>query len=182
MRPWKRLVVIGLSIGAGISVLLALIGGIYWWIEVRPTPPKTWPVLDIEAIGVHASLVTRWHEGRVEYQFRVWPLDPSLAEAFDKVANPNPPTGAGAMFPWLAKPPDRSFTVHFYDSSDFEICNIPMVGLHPQVSGTGLTDAMVANDRSSSCSSSDYRNSQKRNISYQFPKLTAESAEQERRE
>jgi len=49
MKPWKKLVLVGVSIGVGFAVCAASIIAVFIWYDSRPTPPKPWDSRSITA-------------------------------------------------------------------------------------------------------------------------------------
>ncbi len=157
MVLWKRLILIGLSIGASIVIAGA---GIVWAVyryQNRPIPPTTWEPRELPQVGVEAWLKSEWRDGSLRYQFRISPLSPELAEAFHKVARSSS---------------QKTFTVVFYDEGGFKLCGYE-VTTGPEVDSSGRVAALVSNDSTWLCSAGKYRQATAWNLSYVFPKLIA---------
>ena len=154
--PWKRLVLFGVSIGAGVAIALTLVIQFLSWYSDRPTPPKKWPRIELSGNGVRVSLVSEIRDGELLYQFAVRPLDPSLANSFERAAS------------------DRSannFTVLLDDKSGFQLCDVAIEGLTEVLGSTGSVVALSAKGSSRSCPPDKYRDARAWSVSYNFPKL-----------
>jgi hypothetical protein len=166
-RFWKRAFLSALSFGVGVAGGLALLmGGIagYDSYQDRAMPPRPWTALEMPSIGLRASLMTQWREREIKYIFRVAPLDPTLAEAFNNIA-----TGTVASA--------SAFTVFLRDSTGFNLCEIQVWGLTREVNDKGLAEALVANGNTPGCSPDKYRESETWTVSYRFPMLVAERSQ-----
>lgn len=156
-RSWARVVVVGFSAGLGVCIGLALaIWSIYWY-HNRSTPVKEWPALQIQSAGIELSLKTMWSEGSLKYKFRVSPLDPKLADAFDKIAKSDLPSS--------------QFTLRFYDRAGFKVCDVVIERLTPNVDDKGRATALTSNEETLDCSRAHYREAQRWTASYRFPVL-----------
>lgn len=69
MEPWKKIVLWGVSIGAGIAFALALvIGGVIWWSK-RPPKPPVWSETAITAKNTTLTLRNWQNEIHVDFQY-----------------------------------------------------------------------------------------------------------------
>jgi hypothetical protein len=76
---WKRVVLAGVSMGAGAAIALFLVGGGYVWYAARPKPPKPWNTSAIRAVfdrvdteGEKNAVAFRYTlENTTEFDFRL---------------------------------------------------------------------------------------------------------------
>jgi hypothetical protein len=164
MALWRRLILIGISLGVGLAVAgLGIVWGMYSY-QNRPIPPTTWDPIELPQIGIKAWLKTEWRDGSLRYQFRVSPLSPELTKAFDKAANSSS---------------KKTFTVLFYDDAGFKLCDYEVTP-GPEVDTSGQVAALVSIESTWLCSSGNYRQARRWNLSYVFPTLSTERKSRKR--
>jgi len=151
---WKRLVLLCISLGAGIGLCIVGCAMAITWYLNRPIPAKQWPVIEIPAVGIKARLKTDWKDS-ARYQLRVVPFSAELAEPFDSSVRSNGSIG---------------FTIILYDKSGFQLCSTEVTPSHIVDSSDRVTE-LVANDHLI-CSRSDYVNAERWRMQWVFPKLS----------
>ncbi len=83
MTGWKRVVLTGLSVGAGFAMTVLLVWGGYHWYVARPKPPKPWSTSAIKASFDYAgtegekNTVVFWYtlENRTDFDFSLTDKD-----------------------------------------------------------------------------------------------------------
>lgn len=160
-RSWKRLVLVGLSIGVGIVLALVLVIAAYLRFSTRPTAPRTWGAIELPSVGIKTDLKTQWADGFLMYQFHASPFHATLAPDFAKIVRT-----------------DRlniRFTVYLEDQAGFQLCSVELRYLTPEIDNQGILDALVANDKTAGCTRSEYVRASSWNVSYVFPQLIHEA-------
>jgi len=155
MRLWKRIVLIGLSIGIGLVIAGTAVGlGFYWYYEhARPT--RTWPEIDMPQQYLKVNLTTKWRGGQLNYLLTISPKSPSLVGSFDKAVR--------------AETAPLQITILLTDSAGFKLCSIPVDGatLIHLADDQGRYAGLSANNSTFECSYGDYSDATAWNIAYQ---------------
>jgi hypothetical protein len=154
MTSWKKLGIISASVGAGIVVLLAVIGlGIYWY-YFHPRPARKWPDIRLSQIGITVTLSTKWSDGHLDYQFRASPITLTAVAEFDKAIHA------------MSQPP--GFSVFLGDSDGFKLCTIPIDHLQDDLDAAGRTQSLSDDDKDFGCSLSEYSRASKWSVSWKY--------------
>lgn len=154
LRGWRRISLVGLSIGVGIVLALTVVVLIYNYYEDRARPARTWKEINAESVGIRFTLTTEWREGEVFYRFQVRPNSKDLVTAFEKAAQSS----------------SRSFTVLLYDSAGMRMCEQKVeeftreLDQHGGVSGLESVGTF-------SCSLRRYSDSRDWSVHFEFPRL-----------
>lgn len=159
VRSSKRLFLIVFSVTFGIIVATVLLIAAYNWYQNRPTAAKQWKPSDLPPTGIRVTLKSRLLDKGIHYLFEVEPLDPSLNSAFDKVVH----TGFS--------PGERSFQVHFLDSSGLELCKFDIQDFTVLEDNDGRGVGLSSLGTNYSCSPNEYRQANDWTVTWKFPKL-----------
>lgn len=154
----KKLFLICMGIGAGLGIgIVATVASVVW-LTSRPMPPREWPRLEVQGVGLTAKLKTDWNDS-LRYQLVVTPRSDDLKAAFDDTVRLHRDS--------------ISFTVHLYDKAGFELCKKD-VKPTPYVDTENRIDGLHANDSfySFECSRSSYKEADHWSLSYVFPSMT----------
>lgn len=152
-----RLGIFAVALGIGLTVgLTAVTYGVRWYLH-RPIPPKTWPEMELQSVGIKMRLKTDWNQ-TLRYQFSVWPISPDLARAFDAAADSH----RGSV----------RFVVYFADTNGFNLCQFE-IHPTPDLGNDGLIGAVSADDKADSCSREQYHNAVKWTVAWVFPHLAS---------
>ncbi len=164
--PWKRLILIGASLGAGIALvgMIAAVG--IRWYRSRPLPVHEWARLDINSYGLEARLKTEWRNDGLYYQFVLSPSSQRKVKAFAAAVR----SYQGPML----------LTVRLYDSSGFQLCSNLITGsdMSQNIDDTGEIAGLSANGFWSSCSRGRYLESRKWDMTWStLPNISAGSGQ-----
>lgn len=165
MPLWKRLVLIGVSVGAGLGIMGTIVGLSIHWYYSHPRMTHEWPEHKMQAYGLKASLKTRWRDDALHYQLQISPLSPDAVDAFDKA------------FTTLTEPLD--FTLYLYDDSGFQTCSdsIDASDIKHDVNREGKIKGLSVNTTWGFCSYEHYRDSRKWNLAWKgLPKVSTDTA------
>jgi hypothetical protein len=146
LKAVAGLLIIGIAIGGGVLV----------WKHIQG--PHTYPVLPLPALGLNASLKTKWVNNSAQYVFQVRPSSSNEAR-FDTVLRTVPRE-------------QLHFEIHLLDPDGFEVCS-GSPAMHTTVGEDGKyasirTDQVLAN-----CSKEQLQTASKWHVSYRFPLLNA---------
>lgn len=153
MVLWKKLLLVGFAVGAGLVVALATIfGGLYWYGQ-RPSPSKDWPDMKIESLNLNAKLKTKWRGSSVQFQFVVAPASDEGKAPFHESLS------RGASHDGV--------TIQFYDSSGFKLCEVPVsdTDFSRTVDEKGKLVALDVNS-SGYCSRGEYEDAEKWSLTW----------------
>lgn len=155
----KKMFVICLGIGAGLTLAVVGVGASIVWFTSQPIPAREWPGLDVQSAGLQAKLKTDWNDS-VRYQLVVTPRADDLKAAFDSVVRTHRES--------------ISFTIHLFDSAGFELCKKD-VKPTPFVDASDHYEGLHANESfySFECPRSQYKRAKRWSLSYVFPPLVA---------
>ncbi len=148
-KPKRRIILITLAIVAVafIFVLIALP-------SKPPVVAKPLTDLDLQSIGLHASVRTKWIDGSEQYIFTVKPLT-GLESRFGEVLTKN----------------DLSqirFNLHFQDADGFKICSVT-ARTHKDLGTSGNPVAISSEGTVPSCSQDQFEKVTKWTLSSNYP-------------
>lgn len=151
---WKRLALIGASLGVGLAAVAALVGLNIHWYYSHPRPTRKWPDLDIRAYGLKVSLKTRWRDNALHYQLKISPLSRDGIDAFD------------ASFRSLSEP--LQLSLFLYDDAGFRVCLAPTdrSDVKHDLDDKGRIASLTVDATWVLCSYEHYRDSRKWNLAW----------------
>jgi hypothetical protein len=152
-RKRVRLRIVGLALIFGAVVGVALLV-----VHLRSAPHVYKPI-DLPAIGLTASLRTKWVNGEVRYIFQVKPVE-GTESRFASVVQSVPHE-------------QLHFDIHLLDSDGFELCSgSPTV--HTTIGSDGRAVGMRGDDALTKCSEEQMRAASRWHVTYRFPLLTTD--------
>jgi hypothetical protein len=152
-KRWHRAAVLAAAVG------VVVLGAVF---TVRHyTEPHKYPVLQLPAVGLEATLRTKWMGSSGQYVFQVKPT-PGDEARFVSVIETVPHDQLG-------------FDIDLLDADGFELCNT-----HPKmqivIASEGKPSAMTADQTFPRCTENQLRAASRWHVGYRFPRLGANIA------
>ncbi len=155
MRLWKRIVLIGLSIGVGLVIAGTAVGLGFYWYYNHARPTRNWPEVEVAQENLKAQLSTKWRNGQLNYLLTLSPKSPSLVDSFDAALR--------------AQTAPFGLTILLNDSSGFRLCSISVEDgkFTREVDDKGKFESLSVNDSAFECSYGDYSDASTWTITWQ---------------